>query len=207
VSRVGLIYYAPNPEDVAYIAVLKERLPNAVFVNELEVRRAMSHMPNPKVRAFIIETFTRNNYIALPPEMVARYCNRAHVGLCLSAVEGAMFASIEYLLCGLPVVSTINRGGRDFFFDPEFCITVPPDPAAVAKAVEELSRRKISPEYIREKTLQKVMHERNKFLEFVQAIYEHEGSNRDVREDWERSFVNMMSGFVKLDELLAAIKA
>jgi len=164
-------------------------------------------MLNPKVRAFIIETFTKNYYIALRPDVVARYCNRAHVGLCLSATEGAMYASIEYLLCGLPVVSTINRGGRDFFFDPEFCITVPPDPAAVAKAVEGLRRRKISPEYIRERTLQKIVHERNKFLEFVQAIYQQEGSNRDVREDWGRSFVTAMTGFVNLDELLAAIKA
>jgi glycosyltransferase involved in cell wall biosynthesis len=207
VPRVGLIYYAPNPEDVAYIAGLKEQLPNAVFVNELEARRATSHMSNPKVRAFIIETFTRNHYIALPPEVVTRYCNRAHVGLCLSATEGAMLASIEYLLCGLPVVSTINRGGRDFFFDPEFCITVPPDPAAVARAVEELSRRKISPEYVREKTLRKMLHDRNKFLGFVQAIYQHEATSRDVREDWERSFVTAMTGFVKLDELLGAIKA
>jgi glycosyltransferase involved in cell wall biosynthesis len=207
VPRVGLIYYEPHPEDVAYFAHLKDQLPNAVFVNELEARRATSHMLNPKVRAFIIETFTKNNYIALPPNVVAQYCNRAHVGLCLSAIEGAMYASIEYLLCGLPVVSTINRGGRDFFFDPEFCITVPPDPAAVAKAVEELRRRKISPEHIREKTLQKILLERNKFLEFVQAIYQQEGSNQNVREDWERSFVTTMTGFVKLDELLAAIEA
>jgi glycosyltransferase involved in cell wall biosynthesis len=207
VPRVGLIYYAPWQEDLAYAAELRRQLPNAVFVNELEARRTTSHMLNPKVRAFIIDTFTKSNYIALPPDVVARYCNRAHVGLCLSATEGAMYASIEYLLCGLPVVSTINRGGRDFFFDAEFCITVPPDPTAVARAVEELIRRKISPEYIRGKTLQKIVHERNKFLQFVQAIYQQEGSNRDVREDWERSFVTTMTGFVKLDELLAAIKA
>ena len=207
VPRVGLIYYAPNPEDHAYLAKLKRELPNAVFVNEIEASRATSHLANPRVRAFVIETFTKNHYVSLPPDLVARYCNRAQAGLCLSATEGAMYASIEYLLCGLPVVSTINRGGRDFFFDAEFCTTVPPNPTAVARAVEALIRRKISPEYVREKTLRRMLHDRNKFLEFVQAIYEHEGTSRDVREDWERTFVTMMSGFVALDSLLATIKA
>jgi glycosyltransferase involved in cell wall biosynthesis len=207
VPRVGLIYYEPYPEDVAYLAGLKQQLPNAVLVNDLEARRATSHIPNPKVRAFIIETLTKNRQFGLPPDIVARYCNRAHVGLCLSAAEGAMYASIEYLLCGLPVVSTVNRGGRDFFFDNEFCITVPPDPTAVAKAVEELIRRKVSPHRIRERTLLRMIHERNKFLEFVQAIYQHEGSNGDAREDWQRSFVTTMAGFMTLDALLAALKA
>ena len=35
------------------------------------------------------------------------------------AEEGAMFVSAEYLLCGLPVVSTRNLGGRDSLFPPE----------------------------------------------------------------------------------------
>ncbi len=36
---------------------------------------------------------------------------RAKVGLLLSEEEGACYASLEYLLCGLPVVSTPSRGG------------------------------------------------------------------------------------------------
>ena len=46
----------------------------------------------------------------------------SQVGLCLSKSEGAMFASIEYLLCGLPIVSTKSVGGRDIFFTDENCI-------------------------------------------------------------------------------------
>ena len=42
-----------------------------------------------------------------------RHLNRARVGLCLSAREGAMFASMEYLLSGLPIVTTPSMGGRD----------------------------------------------------------------------------------------------
>jgi hypothetical protein len=43
--------------------------------------------------------------------------NESYTGLALSSVEGAMYASCEYLLCGIPVVSTRSKGGRDVFFD------------------------------------------------------------------------------------------
>jgi glycosyltransferase involved in cell wall biosynthesis len=207
VPRVALIYYASNADDHAYLAELKGVLPDATFVNELEASRLTAGLANSKARAFVIEIFTKNNYVALVPNVVARYCNRAHVGLCLSASEGAMYASMEYLLCGLPVVSTKNRGGRDFYFDPEFCTTVPPDSAAIAQAVDGLIRRKISPEYVRQKTLCRMGHDRDRFLEFVQAIYQHEGTTRAARDDWERAFVHTMNDFVALDSLLAKINA
>ena len=38
-----------------------------------------------------------------------------------------MLASIEYLLAGLPVVSTPSLGGRDHYFDDEYCLIAPPD--------------------------------------------------------------------------------
>lgn len=56
---------------------------------------------------------------------VSAALNSARVGVCLSAVEGAMFAATEYLLCGLPVVSTPSLGGRNTWFDPRFTRIVP----------------------------------------------------------------------------------
>ena len=77
------------------------------------------------------------------PEIACRYHNRAPldltavagvlqqsgVGLALSFIEGACLASLEYLLCGLPVVSTHSRGGRDTWYDDENCIRVGPEDA------------------------------------------------------------------------------
>ena len=89
-------------------------------------------------------------------EDVNRAYNRASVGLCLSPVEGAMFASVEYLLAGLPVVTTPSRGGRDHFFDPDFCMTVDPDPRSIRDAVVALRDRKIPRAVVRERTLRRV---------------------------------------------------
>ncbi len=61
----------------------------------------------------------------------------------LSAEEGSSYASMEYLLAGLGVVSTHSTGGRDVYFDPDYCITCDPTPEAVRDAVAELRARNI----------------------------------------------------------------
>ncbi len=94
----------------------------------------------------------------IPAEIAA-----AHCGLCLSAVEGAMFVSIEYLLCGVPVVNTANIGGRDALF-PDFAVkTVPDTPEAVAAAVREFVERAPEPEKIRAAALEKMKVHRETF--------------------------------------------
>ncbi len=87
----------------------------------------------------------------------------AHCGLCLSKAEGAMFASIEYLLCGIPVVNTPSLGGRDEMF-PDFAVkTIPDTPEAVAEAVQEFAEHAPEPEKIRAATLEKMKVHRETF--------------------------------------------
>ncbi|MBY2989337.1 glycosyltransferase [Rhizobium leguminosarum] len=110
--------------------------------------------------------------------------NSAHVGLCLSSSEGAMQASIEYLLRGMPVVSTPSRGGRDWYFSDDFCLTCEPDPSAIASAVEHLKKKAIPPEYIRATTLAKIEADRDKFKSVVNDIALSVGQPRLIGRDW-----------------------
>ncbi len=103
---------------------------------------------------------------------------RGAVGLILSEVEGSSYASMEYLLAGLPVVSTPSKGGRDVFFDPEYCIVCEPDPAAVRDAVAELRARNIPREVVRARTLAKIQPERERFLVMVDDLIEELGGER-----------------------------
>jgi glycosyltransferase involved in cell wall biosynthesis len=98
---------------------------------------------------------------------VARHYNQTRVGLCLSRAEGAMFASIEYLLCGLPVVTTRSLGGRDVFFDPEYVETVEDNPEAVHQGVLNLLARAPSAGFIRARTLQKMEEHRRRLRELL----------------------------------------
>lgn len=104
------------------------------------------------------------------PAEVNVHLNRAAVGLCLSALEGAMYASMEYLLAGLPIVSTPSQGGRDVYFDPEFCLVVDADARAIRDAVAALSRRRIPREVVRARTLARIERDRSRFLNVLNDV-------------------------------------
>jgi glycosyltransferase involved in cell wall biosynthesis len=87
---------------------------------------------------------------------IARLINECRVNLALSAEEGAMLAVVEGLLCGVPLVSTPCRGGRELFFDSRFVEIADPTPQAVAAAVSRLSRADVPRELIRRETLRRL---------------------------------------------------
>jgi hypothetical protein len=117
-------------------------------------------------------------------EDVNRAYNRAAVGLCLSPVEGAMYASVEYLLAGLPVVTTPSRGGRDHFFDPDFCITAEPNPRSIRDAVAALRDRKIPRSVIRERTLARIEAERRRGRSDIENVFARHGIEPQVASCW-----------------------
>jgi len=98
-----------------------------------------------------------HNREKLEPQEIAPLLNTAGCGLALSLVEGAMYASMEYLLCGLPVVTTRNVGGRDFFLNSSNSVHVRATRAAVASAVADVSCRTAGGDEIREAVLNKVV--------------------------------------------------
>jgi glycosyltransferase involved in cell wall biosynthesis len=106
---------------------------------------------------------------------VAAANNRARVGLCLSAVEGAMVASIQYLLCGLPVVTTPNRGGRSVFFDADNSVEVAPEPEAVAAGVRAMIARRLDPWAIRAQTLVRMAEHRARLIALVRDFQRGHG--------------------------------
>jgi hypothetical protein len=60
-----------------------------------------------------------------------------------------MRASMEYLLAGLPVVSTPSIGGRDRYFVGAYCRIAEPDPDSIARAVSDLQGRNFDRRLVR----------------------------------------------------------
>jgi glycosyltransferase involved in cell wall biosynthesis len=149
-----------------------------------ETRALLAHLGRLAPAHLVLNPLRDGVPVALKAAEVNEACNSAAVGLCLSAVEGAMLASIEYLLAGLPIVTTPSVGGRDLFFDSEYCLTVPPDARRVREAVEALQRRGIPRQYIRERTLAKMEPQRRAFLELLDGILERQGSAPRFRGPW-----------------------
>jgi len=145
--------------DAAYVQSVSDLLPQAHWYN---------HPLSPDYRSF-------------PPAEVNRYMNECRVGLCLSAREGAMFASAQYLLAGLPVVSTASEGGRDVFFDPDYTCIVADDPEAVAAGVAEMCRCEVPPEEIRNRTIGKMAEHLDRLFELLDEVVSTEGPGLDLR--------------------------
>jgi glycosyltransferase involved in cell wall biosynthesis len=115
----------------------------------------------------------------------------------LSREEGACYASAEYLLSGLPVVSTRSRGGRDIFFDEEYVEVVRDDPRAVAAGVRRLIEKKVPAARVREATLEKMRPHRERFLVLLQEIYDRKKVPFDVRRGWERLYTDKMIRYAR----------
>ena len=106
----------------------------------------------------------------------------SHTALALSAKEGAMFACMEYLLCGVPVVSTRSLGGRDVWLNPGNSVIVDATPEAVAQGVESLKAKAIPRETVRENALKQVWEQRRMFFDICQK---ESGSRSGILGDFD----------------------
>ncbi len=145
--------------------------------HEAEVRKLL-----PKAR-YVNHEHGRGRHAPMSKEDVARAINRARCGLCLSKSEGAMKASLEYLFCGVPVVSTESEGGRDRYYQEPYAIIVPDDPTSVASAVKEIKRRRLSKLAIRDHIGRLVDHERRNILAAINGIARKHFGVRRLFED------------------------
>lgn len=116
-----------------------------------------------------------------------RFCyQQSQVGLALSAAEGAMFSCTEYILCGLPVVTTPNRGGRNRYLDEENSTLVPPEAGAVRKAVESYVANPPDPTAVRNSAIRKMHEDRIKFVEILDyyGATTHHNPDDEVERIW-----------------------
>jgi glycosyltransferase involved in cell wall biosynthesis len=171
IPSLALIYdFKPDVDDSDYVARVRQEFAHATFLNH----------PNG------------SGYVKLTNAEVNRHLNECCVGLCLSAVEGGMYASMQYLLAGLPIVSTESKGGRDVFFDESYVLIVDDNSDAVAEGVKEMERRGVPAQLIRATALERMQSHRRTFVSLVQRIYEREGTKRSFDEEWDTVFFDKL---------------
>ena len=93
--------------------------------------------------------------------------NRSGVGLCLSQEEGPMLASVEYMLNGLPVVSTVCKGGREEYYESPHCLFVNDTPKSVQEGVNEMIWRNLDRHQIRKYALNRIRIDRERYVSFI----------------------------------------
>jgi glycosyltransferase involved in cell wall biosynthesis len=163
-----------------YLDELRNLIPNACMINS-------------RTQTLLKDFQFEMGFKYLSSKEVNVAINQSKVGVILSAKEGACYASIEYLLSGIPVVSTKNIGGRDYFLDKRFCRIVSSNPKAIKNAVDELISLNISPRFIRKETIKKINPHVQKFRNLLREVLKMgKQNNSDFDTFWKNIYINKM---------------
>ena len=136
----------------------------------------------------------------LTPDEVCKKINQARCGLILSAEEGACFASSEYLLSGVPVVSTPELGGRSVWYDDYNSIICEPTEDSVADAVQHFINNPRDPEVIRARHITKANYFRARFiLKFSELLDKHKVVGIDPFAYFKEHYIHKLRKSYKPD--------
>lgn len=106
----------------------------------------------------------------LDSDQVVEKLSQSKVGLLLSEFEGACYSSSEYLLCGLPVVSTWSHGGRSLWYNDYNSIVCDANPDDIAESVAKLIKLDRNREKIRNMHINLSMQMRFNFIKMHQVV-------------------------------------
>jgi glycosyltransferase involved in cell wall biosynthesis len=143
------------------------------------------------------------SYLSKPD--IVKLFGHAHVGLCLSPQEGYSRASIEYLMSGLPVVSTQSIGGRDRYYSGKYCRVVSDNEREIARAVRELVDLNYSRESVRAHVLGLIGFDRENFLRSFNRTVEHFTGLQNAFGSIE-PFLGVKQDFITHSKILQKLK-
>lgn len=134
----------------------------------------------------------------LTPDEVCKKINESRCGLILSAKEGACFASSEYLLCGIPVVSTHSEGGRSIWYDEYNSIVCGDNEEEIAAAVSYFASADRDPQTIRNRHINLSTIFRAKFINILANLfYEYDVYNTDPNQYFIENYFHKMRNSIK----------
>jgi glycosyltransferase involved in cell wall biosynthesis len=177
----------------------------SLITYRLDINPKLFSSLKKKLRGATWLNFDRGSYRWLDSDESAECLNRARVGLMLSAKEGANYASVEYFLCGLPLVTTPSIGGREVFYDDRYVQIVEPDPKKISAAVLEMGNRKLDPWMIRNNTIAVIEEHRKVFRAILDDIAIESGETITGREIWDRGFYHKFHDWISIAEFLTKI--
>jgi glycosyltransferase involved in cell wall biosynthesis len=209
VKQYNAIYNARfNPTKRHYLANKINKLACTTwgFANDSECEYLKQIQQTQDI--IVLNNIQNNKIISKKPHEVNLAYSLAYVGLCLSASEGAMYSSIEYLLAGLPIVSTESKGGRDLFFDSNNSITVEENPDLVYSAVQKWISKydQIDRQSIRHQAIKTQTEHINRFKTLLSSILSKHNISLDIDELYKSKYTNkLLNWYPDLKSFLATI--
>ena len=122
--------------------------------------------------------------------------NKSFCGGIFSSREGACYSSSEYLLCGLPVISTLSKGGRETWYNETNSIIVEPNDDDVNNAVQVILQRYsdglIDRNKIREDHIKFSLEMRNNFNKSIQDLFDKNNVDINAYEYLNEKYFHCM---------------
>jgi len=136
----------------------------------------------------------KNTSLLQPAEVNAMH-NQCRAGVILSEEEGGCNAATEYLLAGLPVISTPSRGGRDLFFTPNNAIICEPRADSLKQAIEFAIQAQWPREQIRDECIAQMREHRLRFVEHLGQVISGDG-----QQALEQAYTNRLLRWFSTDD-------
>lgn len=143
-------------------------------------------------------------------EEVTKIYNKSKIGMILSGhtgvhpqegFEGANYSSSEYLLCGLPVISTPSQGGRDEWFTDENSLICKPNEDSVYETylemMEKLNTNEIDREHIRNTQVEKMKVMRKSFVAKTRELFEYHDIKINSKKYFNENYFHKMIKYAK----------
>ncbi len=172
----------------------------AAGIERLAVIQGKNFRPNEYFDLKSLNPWFINEDRLLPREVVT-LLGLSKVGGAFSAIEGVCFSSSEYLLCGLPVVSTPSKGGRAIWYDSDNSIIVekPEEvPSAVASLIGRCKRQPELRTEIRARHIEKSKEMRAELFRRLNAIAHEFGLHIEFESIFRQHYVNKMRRFLPM---------
>lgn len=131
----------------------------------------------------------------IDPENVCYNLSKCKVGLALSYEEGSCYASTEYLLCGIPVVSVKSKGGRDVWYNEINSIIVSNE-SELKDAIQFIidTPHNYNAKIIRNNAIELQTKFKQLFFDYIRKTH----YIQDIEDVINKNFVNKMLEFIDI---------
>ena len=151
-------------------------------------------------------SFTNNK--SLSAEEICTLCNQSHCGGIFSAIEGCCYASVEYLLCGLPVISTPSQGGRDIWYNTDNSIIVENEDD-IQNAIQNIVNGSIKFDNakISKDCKELIIDMRNRFNDYIQTIFDRHKIDINASEYLSKNYFHKLKRWHNFEDSIISMKS
>ena len=142
----------------------------------------------------------------LTSENICEKINQSKCGIILSSHEGQCRASSEYLLCGIPVVSTKSVGGRDIWYDNYNSRLCRDNIDDVLKKVDYFIKNNRNSFKIRDDHIKLSLQHRERFIKLISTLFLKYNISIDAANYFNQTFSSDLGcNKIELDDAIKRI--